>query len=83
MELKYEDNQDARVRSGNSYRPCRARPLLSCGNILASDHLYGKQLLHLCSAAAMTDCSVMRIHKKSKTEVLHKDKGITSSEEFA
>ena len=83
MEFKYENNQDASVRSGDSYRRCRARPLLSCRNILASDHLYGKQLLHLCSAAAMTDCSVMRIDKRSKTEVLHKDKGITSSEKFA
>jgi len=31
------------------------------------------QLLRLCSATAMTDCSVMRIEKKSMMEVLHRE----------
>ena len=31
------------------------------------------QPLRLCSAAAMTDCSVMRIEKKSMMEVLHRE----------
>src|ERR1700681_3099243 len=31
------------------------------------------QRLRLCSAAAMTDCSVMRIEKKSMIEVLHRE----------
>src|SRR5579862_2239848 len=31
------------------------------------------QLLRLCSAIAMTDCSVMRIEKKSMMEVLHRE----------
>src|SRR6202158_769592 len=31
------------------------------------------QRLRLCSAAAMTDCSVMRIEKKSMVEVLHRE----------
>jgi CRP-like cAMP-binding protein len=31
------------------------------------------QPLRLCSATAMTDCSVMRIDKKSMTEVLHRE----------
>ena len=31
------------------------------------------QPLRLCSATAMTDCSVMRIDKKSMMEVLHRD----------
>jgi CRP/FNR family transcriptional regulator, cyclic AMP receptor protein len=31
------------------------------------------QVLRLCSATAMTDCSVMRIDKKSMVEVLHRE----------
>jgi CRP/FNR family cyclic AMP-dependent transcriptional regulator len=31
------------------------------------------QLLRLCSATAVTDCSVMRIEKKSMMEVLHRE----------
>ena len=31
------------------------------------------QLLRLCSAIAMTDCSVMRIERKSMMEVLHRE----------
>src|SRR6202162_4201791 len=31
------------------------------------------QRLRLCSATAMTDCSVMRIEKKSMVEVLHRE----------
>jgi CRP-like cAMP-binding protein len=31
------------------------------------------QILRLCSATAMTDCSVMRIDKKSMMEVLHRE----------
>ena len=32
-----------------------------------------KQTLRLCSATAMTDCSLMRIDKKSMVEVLHRE----------
>jgi CRP/FNR family transcriptional regulator, cyclic AMP receptor protein len=39
------------------------------------------QLLRLCSATAMTDCSVMRIEKKSMMEVLHREQ--TFSDLFA
>jgi len=38
------------------------------------------QLLRLCTATAMTDCSVMRIEKKSMMEVLHREQ--TFSELF-
>src|SRR5579863_6462644 len=31
------------------------------------------QLLRLCTATAMTDCSVMRIERKSMMEVLHRE----------
>jgi CRP/FNR family transcriptional regulator, cyclic AMP receptor protein len=35
------------------------------------------QLLRLCSATAMTDCSVMRIDKKSMVEVLHRERAFS------
>ena len=46
--------------------------------ILNEDDFFGEgcltgQLLRLCSATAMTDCSVMRIEKKSMMEVLHRE----------
>jgi CRP-like cAMP-binding protein len=46
--------------------------------ILNEDHFFGEgcltgQPLRLCSATAMTDCSVMRIEKKSMMEVLHRE----------
>src|ERR1700735_2619550 len=36
-----------------------------------------RQLFRLCSATAMTDCSVMRIEKKSMLEVLHRDHALS------
>jgi CRP-like cAMP-binding protein len=44
--------------------------LLGEGDFFGEGCLTG-QLLRLCSASAMTDCSVMRIEKKSMTAVLH------------
>ena len=46
--------------------------------ILNEDAFFGEgcltgQRLRLCSATAMTDCSVMRIEKKSMIEVLHRE----------
>jgi CRP/FNR family cyclic AMP-dependent transcriptional regulator len=35
------------------------------------------QTLRLCSATAMTDCSVMRIEKKSMVEVLHREQAFS------
>ena len=46
--------------------------ILSEGDFFGEGSLTG-QLLRLCSATAMTDCSVMRIAKKSMTEVLHQE----------
>jgi CRP/FNR family cyclic AMP-dependent transcriptional regulator len=44
--------------------------VLSEGDFFGEGCLTG-QPLRLCSATAMTDCSVMRIDKKSMMEVLH------------
>jgi len=46
--------------------------VLSEGDFFGEGCLTG-QPLRLCSATAMTDCSVMRIHKKSMIEVLHQE----------
>jgi CRP/FNR family cyclic AMP-dependent transcriptional regulator len=46
--------------------------ILNEGDFFGEGCLTG-QLLRLCSAIAMTDCSVMRIEKKSMVEVLHRE----------
>ena len=46
--------------------------ILSQGDFFGEGCLTG-QPLRLCSATAMTDCSVMRIDKKSMVEVLHRE----------
>jgi CRP-like cAMP-binding protein len=46
--------------------------ILNKGDFFGEGCLTG-QLLRLCSATAMTDCSVMRINKKSMMEVLHRE----------
>ena len=46
--------------------------ILNRGDFFGEGCLTG-QSLRLCSATAMTDCSVMRIAKKSMTEVLHRE----------
>ena len=46
--------------------------ILNEGDFFGEGCLTG-QPLRLCSAAAMTDCSVMRIEKKSMMEVLHRE----------
>ncbi len=46
--------------------------ILNEGNFFGESCLTG-QSLRLCSATAMTDCSVMKIDKKSMTEVLHRE----------
>jgi CRP-like cAMP-binding protein len=46
--------------------------ILNKGDFLGEGCLTG-QPLRLCSATAMTDCSVMRIDKKSMMEVLHRE----------
>jgi CRP-like cAMP-binding protein len=46
--------------------------ILNEGSFLGEGCLTG-QTLRLCSATAMTDCSVMRIEKKSMVEVLHRE----------
>jgi CRP/FNR family cyclic AMP-dependent transcriptional regulator len=46
--------------------------ILNEGDFFGEGCLAG-QLLRLCSATAMTDCSVMRIDKKSMVEVLHRE----------
>ena len=46
--------------------------ILNDGAFLGESCLTG-QPLRLCSAIALTDCSVMRIHKKSMMEVLHRE----------
>src|SRR5271166_382164 len=44
--------------------------ILNEGDFFGEGCLAG-QLLRMCSATAMTDCSVMRIEKKTMMEVLH------------
>src|SRR5271166_1615289 len=46
--------------------------ILNEGDFFGEGCLTG-QLLRLCSATAMTDCSVMKIDKKSMVEVLHRE----------
>ncbi|MFZ0952019.1 MAG: Crp/Fnr family transcriptional regulator [Candidatus Sulfotelmatobacter sp.] len=46
--------------------------ILNKGDFFGEGCLTG-QLLRLCSATAMTDCSVMKIGKKSMVEVLHRE----------
>ena len=46
--------------------------ILNTGDFFGEGCLTG-QHLRLCSATAMTDCSVMRIEKKSMIEVLHRE----------
>src|SRR5271156_2814833 len=46
--------------------------ILNKGDFFGEGCLTG-QVLRLCSATAMTDCSVMKIDKKSMTEVLHRE----------
>jgi len=46
--------------------------ILNKGDFFGEGCLTG-QPLRLCSATAMTDCSVMRINKKSMVEVLHRE----------
>jgi CRP/FNR family cyclic AMP-dependent transcriptional regulator len=46
--------------------------ILNEGDFFGEGGLAG-QLLRLCSATAMTDCTVMRIDKKSMMEVLHRE----------
>ena len=46
--------------------------ILNEGDFFGEGCLAG-QLVRLCSATAMTDCSVMRIDKKSMMEVLHRE----------
>ena len=47
--------------------------ILSDGDFFGEGCLTG-QPLRLCSATAMTDCSLMRIEKKSMAEVLHRER---------
>jgi CRP/FNR family cyclic AMP-dependent transcriptional regulator len=46
--------------------------ILNKGDFFGDGCLTG-QVLRLCSAAAMTDCSVMRIEKKSMMKVIHRE----------
>src|SRR6202162_5620747 len=46
--------------------------ILNEGDFFGEGCLTG-QALRMCSATAMTDCSVMRIEKKSMAEVLHRE----------
>ena len=46
------------------------------GDFFGEGCLTGRPL-HMCSATAMTDCSVMRINKKSMMEVLHRERAFS------
>jgi CRP/FNR family transcriptional regulator, cyclic AMP receptor protein len=50
--------------------------MLNEGDFFGEGCLTG-QLLRLCSATAMTDCSVMRIDKKAMMEVLHREQSFS------
>ena len=50
--------------------------ILSEGDFFGEGCLTG-QTLRLCSATAMSDCSVMRIDKKSMVEVLHRERAFS------
>jgi CRP/FNR family cyclic AMP-dependent transcriptional regulator len=47
--------------------------ILKEGEFFGEACLTGGQHLRLCSAMALTDCSVMRIEKKAMVEVLHRE----------
>jgi len=50
--------------------------ILTQGDFFGEGCLTG-QSLRLCSATAMTDCSVMRIDKKSMMEVIHRERAFS------
>jgi CRP/FNR family transcriptional regulator, cyclic AMP receptor protein len=50
--------------------------ILKEGDFFGEGCLTG-QPLRMCSATAMTDCSVMRIEKKAMTEVLHREHALS------
>jgi CRP-like cAMP-binding protein len=50
--------------------------ILNQGDFFGEGCLTG-QRLRLCSATAMTDCSVMTIEKKSMVEVLHREQAFS------
>ena len=50
--------------------------ILNKGDFLGEGCLTG-QPLRMCSATAMTECSVMRIDKKSMVEVLHRERAFS------
>jgi CRP-like cAMP-binding protein len=50
--------------------------ILNEGDFFGEGCLNG-QTLRLCSATAMTDCSVMRVDKKSMVEVLHREQAFS------
>jgi CRP/FNR family transcriptional regulator, cyclic AMP receptor protein len=50
--------------------------ILGEGSFFGEGCLTGQQL-RLCSAGALTDCSVMRIEKKAMTEVLHRERAFS------
>jgi len=50
--------------------------ILNQGDFFGEGCLTG-QRLRLCSATAMTDCSVMKIEKKSMVEVLHREQAFS------
>jgi CRP/FNR family cyclic AMP-dependent transcriptional regulator len=50
--------------------------ILNEGSFFGEGCLTG-QTLRLCSATSMTDCSVMRIEKKSMVEVLHREQAFS------
>ena len=50
--------------------------ILNQGDFFGEGCLTG-QRLRLCSATAMTDCSVMKIEKKSMVEVLHRQQAFS------
>jgi CRP/FNR family transcriptional regulator, cyclic AMP receptor protein len=47
--------------------------ILNEGDFFGEGCLTG-QPLRMCSASAMTDCAIMRIHKKSMMEVIHRER---------
>jgi CRP-like cAMP-binding protein len=50
--------------------------ILSEGDFLGEECLRGEPL-RFCTATAMTDCSVIRIDKKSMIEMLHREHGVS------
>ena len=47
--------------------------ILNEGDFFGEGCLTG-QALRMCSASAMTDCAIMRIHKKSMMDVIHRER---------